>query len=228
MVIKYVLEHQRNNIGRNRHALYHFYNTNNNINRPVVTISPDIYYANQILKGNRRFTPNNVKLTRMRILSGGNLKKAATIIKRSVRNRYKNIEHNLNPGRNRVNYKNLTNNNIRPTRHRNTHWLQFKHYANLERILGKTRTNNVYRQGNRRLSQLSSNQNIIPKYNNLYRRYTRGILYPPSVNVNNRTLYGQSKRLQRTNPTQYSRLRYGNIAGLINSIRRDINRLTRG
>ena len=219
MVIKYSLEHQLNNTGRNRHALYHFYNTNN-INGPVVSISPDIYYANSTLKS--KFAPNNVKLARITALSGGNIKKAATIIKRSVRDRYKNIK--LKQGKNRINYKKLTNNNIRI---KNTHWYQFKHYANLERILGSNRTRNVYSHEQRRPSQLTLNENIIPKYNYLYRVFTRGILFPPNPRMTNQQLLRLSRNMQRANQNQYSRTRYGNANAQIRSIEQNINRLTR-
>jgi hypothetical protein len=228
MVIKYNLQYRASDPNRNRHALYHFYNTNNR-NIPVLTLSPNLFYGNSTLK--KKFASPNEKRTRLENLAGGNLKKAATMIRRSLMNRYNEITPLLKQTSRDKRYKNLSNNNINnrfkvqngnrlvinsqrfPRKGYNMgHWTQFKYYANLSKLVNKEG-----HYGRQRFSvQPTLNNNLIAKLNNYHKVFTRGIVFPGN------TSNSRSKQLQKNNQRRYTILRYGDTNTKIRAIENKI------
>jgi hypothetical protein len=68
MVNAYFMTKPRQNEARNRHAIYHFFNKNSP--RGVISMSPNIFYKNLILKNGSGYT-NAQKRRRMLNLVGG-------------------------------------------------------------------------------------------------------------------------------------------------------------
>jgi hypothetical protein len=162
--------------GRNRHALYHFYNSTNHA-IPALTLSPNMFYFNTVLQGPG--APNNVKLDRLVKLSGGNLKKAATMLRGTVRNRYKNIKPYIRDFAKRQNYPYLNSTNLtRIPDSQMTHWRHYKRYANLLGLLGNRanprRTYYNKKQIANGARHPPVNRNLVQKFNQFYRIYTLG------------------------------------------------------
>ena len=77
------------NLIRQRHAIYHFFNTAN-AGKPVWSMSPDFFYKNNILKNGSHHTPEE-KRRRLLNLVGGSPRRLYTILAGTLNSRHKNI-----------------------------------------------------------------------------------------------------------------------------------------
>lgn len=217
MPVVYNLQHRSGN-HRNRHALYHFYNTTNHT-IPALTLSPNMFYFNTVIQGNR--APEYAKLERIAELSGGNLKKASTMLRGTLRNRYQNIKPYIREFARRQNYPYLRNNNInlnRMSTSKKTHWYQYKRFASVMGLLGN-RANPRRSYYNKK--QIAApvppvNRNLVQKFNEFYRIYTIG-----SRNVSANNMARKAARLQ------YIRAKITQNAAHVANTKRRTNAATR-
>lgn len=85
------------NLTRQRHAIYHFFNTNN-ATKPVLSMSPNFFYKNSVLK-NGSGRSNKEKRNRMLKLVGGKPRRLYTILAGTINSRNQNRTRNFNnPG----------------------------------------------------------------------------------------------------------------------------------
>ena len=85
------------NLTRKRHAIYHFFNTNN-ATKPVLSMSPNFFYKNSVLK-NGSGSSNKNKRNRMLQLVGRKPQRLYTILTGTINSRNQNRTRNFNtPG----------------------------------------------------------------------------------------------------------------------------------
>jgi len=85
------------NLTKKRHAIYHFFNTNN-ATKPVLSMSPNFFYKNRVLK-NGSGRSNKNKRNRMLWLVGGKPRRLYTILTGTINSRNQNRTRNFNtPG----------------------------------------------------------------------------------------------------------------------------------
>lgn len=77
------------NLIRQRHAIYHFFNTNNP-SVPVWSMSPDFFYKNETLKNGSRKTIEE-KRRRLLNLVGGSPRRLHTILTGTINSRFPNL-----------------------------------------------------------------------------------------------------------------------------------------
>jgi hypothetical protein len=116
MVNAYFMTKPRQNEQRKRHAIYHFFNPNSP--RGVVSMSPNVFYKNSILKNNSGYT-NAQKRRRMLNLVGGKSSRVYIMLAHVIENR-----KNENVSR-------------KPPGYKSAHAGQLAFYRRLYRLLNK-------------------------------------------------------------------------------------------
>jgi hypothetical protein len=147
MVVVYNQESAGLGGNRNRHAIYHFYNTRNNASIPAVSISGNLFYKNTILKEEHGYNPSHMR-QRLIEFAGGDPRAAYTVLNKIVKNRYRNVHTWLRPDiLRRLNNGSLKVTNINNTHLKNRrsirgfnpeHWGHFKQYTRLLRAMHNT------------------------------------------------------------------------------------------
>jgi hypothetical protein len=170
MVNAYFMTKPRTNESRNRHAIYHFFNQSSP--RGVISMSPNVFYKNLILKNNSGYT-NAQKRRRMLNLVGGKPTRLYFMLSHVLENR-----KNENVSR-------------KPAAYKSAHTGQLNFYRRLYRLLNKAPIGNIVKVvPGTRIPNAQLNQRL----KNYYSEVTLGRNYI-SVPARIRNINGNIRRI---------------------------------